>query len=1295
MRYSTGPNIGLDGFFRMGLRLASVLLVVATTSGATAQVQRATRLRPSPPTAQKPADPETKTDDTAKTSLTPQTASPTPAPAPAAFTSKEKARLRATYDSLDQVEKEEMQAVFKDMGVDLAVLFGLAPAAVVQPPMTLPDAVRALKFARKPAAVLAARSQLGFAAGVMPDRSNTEPLAKWLHMNVMAGEWKVFADFLPLLSSADATAVYSHILRSTNEGAESLLPEEVLALGDACPGEMVDWQLDVLSQMLKKSAGRYGKGQLLGQIRSGTRLFGGQDDARRERTVRLLVDGGLAQEAYEYLAPLDQARQSGDARVIYAHARYYLDLVGGGRAGAKEEGYLSQAWQLLGEVSLMSGAEVKLRKDAMTRAIDLLTRVPPAQASEWLSKVFASESLGPAALEVVALRAMTFQDEKIDAAKRAQGLATMKAAVDTLLAQENLDLSTLRIPLRMLTSALADEVDAVVKAKGAFRGVPRETELLFRASPDERWLGAIEPSVSIRGYRAAIAIATIADETDVALDVLSNAVRRFPESGMDFADEFLKLWKQRLNPRNAPRRNINPFIFYGRQQVPAAPLTRGRQRRNLDRLERLITLMESMGVHARRLPSVTAVFKACHARTEVIERDQILRVFGPLDQLPAETAAALAESMRVGLGGDWRNRQAQQSYGFRRSRAEIGELVEVGYELAIELAVRARDSEPDSWRHAVLKAALNYDRLQYKQTQKQEDFATYNEYRRQAFSAFEQASLQYAGLVAQGLERDSAGVYVQWFAAVLDAGQTTPDEDLAAETAANEDQIERIGEAMRALPADAYQRHVGAFAREVVDSLSSVPPEKKPTIVRSAVRIVGDHPAGAPLRGLFELYQDLLKDEIRMRITVDGSDRVSHGGVFAAVLSLRYTNSVDRETGGFDKYLYQDTYVRIGNQYRSVNYQAQLRRGIETAFGDSFSIESIGFFEPLTPSRAVREDGQLGWQEKPMAYILVKAKDPSVDRLPQISFDMHFDDQSGPVTLPILSNSPPIDATQAGGTRPVKKLEVEQILDARRLVSGTEDRAVTLEVHAKGQGVIPGLDDLLDGCSVALPGYEIAEDGIEARPLNVIQRDDGPSPRYAYASLSADEKDTYATADEDGIFRLETERSWLITFKPTGGAVGSGFQLPTLKPDLEGTLVSRQYTDMDVVQISGAFVALTPRWSLFGRVGTGIGVVAFIGLIAWRLLRRRRPADLPDDAFPLPSRITPLSTIAALQRIGERAAALAPEQRARLASDITAVQQAHFGPGGSTPPDETAMRELLQHWSATVRDRGGSMASIA
>lgn len=1183
-----------------------------------------------------------------------------------------------------------MVAVYQDMGVDLLAALGLKPAADPSkgpPAKSLPDAVRALDFARKPEAVLSARSQLGFAARVMPDLKNSEPLAKWLHMNVMAGEWEALGQFLPLLKPDEATAVYSQILRSTNEGAQSLLPEEVLALGDACPGEMADWQLDVLAQMLKNSASSFGKGQLLAQIKSGTRLFGAQDDARRERTVRLLVGAGLALEAYEYLPSLEEARQRGDARVVYGHARYHQDLLATGRSAEKEELLLTRAWELLCEVSLMSSAEPALRKDAMRRAIELLTRVPPAQTRDWLTQVFASEVLGPAALELVAVQAMTFRDKKIDAAKRAEGIATMKAAVDNLLRQQDLDMQTLRVPLRMLTTALADEVDAAVKEKGEFKGVPRETELLFRASPDERWLGAIEPSASIRGYRAAIAIATIADETDAALDVLANAVKRFPERGTEFADEFLKLWEKRLNPKTRPDDpNENPYFFFYQQRMPAAPLTRGRQRRNIELLERLISILDAMGVSARHLPSVTAVFKGCHARTEVFQREEIAHVFGPLEALSAGTAAALAESMRVGLGGDWRSRQVQRTYGMMRSRAEISAAVELGYELAIELADRAIALEPDSWRHAVLKAALSYDRVQFKQVQEKEDFATFNEYRRQAFSAFEQASLQYAGLVAKGLERDSAGVYMLWFSAVLDVGQaapTTTQESTTADAAASEDQIRRIRQALAALPPDAFDRHIGTFARDVVESLPQAPPEKKPTIVRAAVQIVGDHPAGAPLRRLHELYEDLLKNEIRLRITVDGSDRVSSDKLFAAVLTLRYTNSVDRETGGFDKYLYPDAFVRIGNQYRSMNYQAALRKSIETALGQSFSIESIGFFEPLTPSRAVKEEGELDWQEKPMAYVLLKAKDPSVDRLPPISFDMHFDDQTGPVTLPIVSDSPPIDATGAPEPRPLKKLQVDQTLDARRLASGADQRTITLEVHAKAEGIVPEINDLLDGLGRALPGYEIAADGIESRPLNMVQSDD-PRPRRPW-DTALEEKTDYAKADEDGIFRMAAERSWLVTFKPTGAAVGDLFTLPKLKGGLEGTLASRQYADMDITEVQGATVAIVPRWSLAAKATLVLAIVALLGLVIWRLLRRRKQVVIVSDAFAFPRRITPLSTIATLQRIGQQTAILNPQQRELLATDIAAVQRAHFGPNGAVPPDEGAMRAMLERWSAAVR----------
>ena len=62
---------------------------------------------------------------------------------------------------------------------------------------------------------------------------------------------------------------------------------------------------------------------------------------------------------------------------------------------------------------------------------------------------------------------------------------------------------------------------------------------------------------------------------------------------------------------------------------------------------------------------------------------------------------------------------------------------------------------------------------------------------------------------------------------------------------------------------------------------------------------LGAHEAGASLRAMEELYRDLVKDEIKLRLAVDGSDQVGVGKPFGVLLSLRFTNSVDRETGGF------------------------------------------------------------------------------------------------------------------------------------------------------------------------------------------------------------------------------------------------------------------------------------------------------------------------------------------------------------------------------------------------------------
>src|SRR5262249_12832442 len=151
---------------------------------------------------------------------------------------------------------------------------------------------------------------------------------------------------------------------------------------------------------------------------------------------------------------------------------------------------------------------------------------------------------------------------------------------------------------------------------------------------------------------------------------------------------------------------------------------------------------------------------------------------------------------------------------------------------------------------------------------------------------------------------------------------------------------------------------------------------------------------------------DLVKDEIKLRLAVDGDDRVGGDRPFGATLTLRFTAAVDRETGGFGRYLQNDVWARVGNTYKPMNYRDQLKKALEAALGEHLQGECIGFFEALAPPKPVKEAGEDGWMEKPLAYLVLKPKDPSIDRIPQVSMDMHFNDTAGPVVLPVTSNAP-------------------------------------------------------------------------------------------------------------------------------------------------------------------------------------------------------------------------------------------------------------------------------------------------
>jgi hypothetical protein len=641
-------------------------------------------------------------------------------------------------------------------------------------------------------------------------------------------------------------------------------------------------------------------------------------------------------------------------------------------------------------------------------------------------------------------------------------------------------------------------------------------------------------------------------------------------------------------------------------QQASAPLTRGKQERNLGRLRQLLDMLDKIGANGRTLERVVTAFSACHGKAETFRRDSVVAVLGPIEQLAPSVSARLAESMRSGLNGDWRNRDVQRAAGNKRSSSEIEALIEEGYQLALELIESAIKQEPDSWRNAMTKAALAYDHMQFRK-QREQDASAYNIARQELFRSFGQAAQQYQAAVVRGELREDPGVYLTWFSIALGSSDLSGlrAEDLMTEGAENNEQIALIRQQIMGLPSEMAASHLGEFARRVIDKLPTMTPEVKPGVVRRASEVVGDHPAGALLRQTLDLYNDLLRNEMQLHLAIDGSDEVGTAP-FAITLSLRYTAAIGRELGGFNQYLQNNVYSYVSGRYQPINFLERLEKSLRQAFDSKLELLQIGFFDSMNPPRAIQVAGKAGWEEKPLCYMIVQAKDPSVDQLPQLQMDINTTDETGMVVLPVHSNRVSIDASQKAsqtpevGQRPVFDLDVVQTIDTREIDKGESDNLI-FEVSATGRGIVPGLDQLLDKLDGTLAGYKLKRDAIEAEPIEVIGISTGKSGMMAMMGANApEESDTYVSADEDGLFRLPTTRKWKLTFEPTGEAIGKELQVPKLIAGLDGNIKTERYVDMDLVSVEGDRFAFKDERKSSTPWIVGGGLVALVVLVlAW------------------------------------------------------------------------------------------------
>ena len=200
--------------------------------------------------------------------------------------------------------------------------------------------------------------------------------------------------------------------------------------------------------------------------------------------------------------------------------------------------------------------------------------------------------------------------------------------------------------------------------------------------------------------------------------------------------------------------------------------------------------------------------------------------------------------------------------------------------------------------------------------------------------------------------------------------------------------------------------------------------------MKAGFEIVGDHPQAYEARKVFDYYKDLVT-EIKLEAKVDGGDVVGHEQPFGVFVNLRHTREIERESGGFGRYLQNqnNTGILFYNFGRPLeNYRDKFQDAAKQALEEHFEVMSVTFQDEKVNSRATDE---YGWRVTPYAYLLLKARGPKVDKVPPLRLDLDFLDTSGYVVLPVESPADP-DRRGAGQGRHPAVRKAPGHPDARR-----------------------------------------------------------------------------------------------------------------------------------------------------------------------------------------------------------------------------------------------------------------------
>jgi hypothetical protein len=1060
-------------------------------------------------------------------------------------------------------------------------------------------------------------------------------------------------------------------------GQPYVLPQDVVALIELSPTDIEDEQVEQLAQLLARALSKANVVEpVVAKLEEGVHGLGGKtDDAARYRAGKLLAAAGRDLEAGKFLPAIKAGLHQNDPKLLELMSRHLMALAS---SAEKPEEPRGRAWELTQALITHPKVEPAMRDAAIARAMELWPLIDKPTESAWLKESFKQyQSQGLSVLASVA----TSTSQNItnrDTGARQKGLEQQRKLVDALFANPSADATAWSPVLNVLATVWLQEVDYTknrttpgqMAAQNRSRMYnpyggyyeemssrsmsmnnneppPLEPEQLIEAAPTEPWLATLDPSLAVR-CRAAVAEMNLKnDEPAKAMATIELLAPKNPKLARQLANSMLDAFARLWDPNSSQNRNYSSYSYYGPYGYMQSsggngiPLTHSAQSRNLVELAATLRKLEKLPLtEPLDEDKLASAFASAHSPAEVFRIEDIDAVFGKPEQIKPDVLVSVLQTMRQRLATGWRSPKVQQDQKTKRTDKEMEAEATRGYELLTSLVTKRLAAESDNWKLLMLQGSALFDWAEFDYG-RQVEMATYTKRRDESFDMFHKASAVYvAKLPTMKESEQSSQVFQQWFNAALGAS------DLAALTrqaTPSQSEIERIRTAIVSIPGDkAADKHMEGFGKWLSDGSQSLKPELKHRFMKAGLEVARDHPSADSARKLVQYYADLL-NEIELFARVEGDPIIGHKKPFGLHISIRHTQAVGRESGGFNKYLTnQQTRGYYSSMYGGsngpVNYRDDFEKKIRAALVERFDIKAVTWFDEKVEARPY---GKPGWRETPLAFVLLQPKDASVDKVPPIPMDLDFYDRQSQVILPVSSQVILVDARPDNApARPTEKVEVTQILDERDAGHGK----LTLDIKANAKGILGDLDSLLD---VTVPGFKV--DKVDDQGLAVNSMD----------------------VDGD-IVKPLTERSWLVTLSAAKDALtqaragSASFKFPQPK-SAEIKATYKRYADADVadvdpnVALKGLPLGTSRKW-MWATIAAAIAIVA--GVIAF-VVRRARRKSKPELVQPynVPEHVTPFTVIDLLKRIehdGELG--LSSDQRRQLTTEILQLQERYFAP---------------------------------